>query len=204
MSLRREAPPSATEARLQTLEARTMIHSDSLTRLWGRVGNKMRVETSAPVYVEPLSAPMGARMRKVLETGCMRRGTAGLADAPCAAVVMYGSMPNTVYYYTSKQASQFGQLSHAVTDMTHDMKRSYEGFYGHMTGTMGYSNVYTYSYDGKMNIDDMLSKMYASRYNGTYGENWYGDMMAHGEKYGDAAYPYMTDGDMMFRIKMYA
>ncbi len=205
MSIRREAPTAAgmpsTEARLQTLETRSMIHSDSLTRLWARVGSKMQVETAVPVHVEPATPPMSNRMRKVLETGCMRMGAHGLTDAPCAVAVMYGSMPNEIYYYTNKSSSQFGELE--VTDMTNTMMHSYEGFYGHMKSTMDYSNVYMYSYEGKMGIDQMLGKMYARKYTGTHGDNWYGDMMAYGEKYGNAAYPYMTDGDMMMRIKMY-
>ena len=204
MSIRREAPAaegiSSTEARLQTLEARTMIHSDSLSRLWSRVGSKMRVETAVPVYVEPATPPMSDRMRKVLETGCAAMGPNGPTDAPCAVVVMYGSMRNQIYYYTNKPPYRFGELE--VTDMTNTMMRNHDDFYGHMTDTTGYLNVYTYSHDGKMGIDQILGKMYASKFTGTYGDNWYSDMTKYGEERGDPAYPYITKKDTMMRIKM--
>ena len=204
MSVRRDPPAPSTEARLQTLETRSMIHADSLSRLWDRVGSKMLVETGVPVYVEPSSAPLSNRMRKVLETGCAAMASDGTAtDAPCAAVVMYGSLPNKIYFYTNKRSGQFGMLSKEVDDMTRTMMNNYKGFYGHMTGTMGYSNVYTYSYDGDMSMDELMGMMYAKKYYGAHGDNWYADMMSYGEKYGNAEYPYMSEGDMMMRIKMY-
>tara|TARA_B110001454_G_scaffold213575_1_gene231997 strand:- start:142 stop:681 length:540 start_codon:yes stop_codon:yes gene_type:complete len=178
-----------------------MIHSDSLSRLWKRVGNKMTADTSVPVYVEPVSAPMGDRMRRVLETGCSAMGSYGPTDAPCAVAVMYGSMPNQMYYYTNKMAYQFADMK--VTDMTYNMQRDYEGFYMHMMDTMDYSNVYTYSYDGTMDMKEMLRMMNASKYTGDYGESWYGDMINYGKMHGNAKYPYMSDGDMMMRIKMH-
>ena len=168
----------------------------------------MTIEQPINVVVESTSAPPNPRLAKVLSIGCKtltivpdeeQNFKFKLTDAPCAAAIAYGSKPNTVYVYTNKPRSSFGLASSSMVNMTETMTSEYADFYEKMSSTMGYGNCYSYTYNGSMQLEQLMGTMNMRSYTGSIGTEWHTSMMNM-----EKGYPYLSASDMMVLVKVHS